>query len=100
MHSDLPEILRMLAALAFVLALMGGLVLVLRKLGFAAQGHSPGNRRLKVVEILPLDHRRKLVIVQRDTVQHLLVLGPNGETLVESGFESRQDEKQKDIHGS
>jgi hypothetical protein len=31
------------------------------------------------------------VIIERDHVQHLLVLGPTGETLIESGFESGQD---------
>ena len=98
MHSDLPEIFRMLAALAFVLALMGGLVLILKKLGFSALGTLSSGRRLKIIEVLPLDSRRKLVIVQRDTVQHLLVLGPTGETLVESGIESRQDEPQRSSH--
>ena len=91
MQSDLPEIFRMLAALAFVLALMGGLFLVLKKLGFSAQGHLKAGRRLKVIEFLTLDARRKLVIIERDHVQHLLVLGPAGETLIESGFESGQD---------
>jgi flagellar protein FliO/FliZ len=87
---DLPQIFRVLAAFAFVLALMGGFVIVLRKMGLSAQ-NTGGKRRLKMVEVLHIDSRRKVVIVQRDDKQHLLVLGPNSETVIETNIESAQD---------
>jgi flagellar protein FliO/FliZ len=90
MDSDMPEILRVLAAFLFVMALMGGLVIILRRMGLAAQ-NAGSKKRLKIVEVLYLDSRRKLAIVQRDDKQHLLVLGPNSETVIETSIESPQD---------
>jgi flagellar protein FliO/FliZ len=43
----------------------------------------PGGR-LKVVEVTAIDTRRRLVLVRRDGVEHLLLLGANGETVVET----------------
>jgi flagellar protein FliO/FliZ len=88
-HNDLPEILRMFAALSFVLGLMGGLIYILRRMGFS--GSTARSKRLKVIETLSLDGKRKLAIIQRDARQHLIILGTNSETLIESGFESEQD---------
>jgi flagellar protein FliO/FliZ len=45
-----------------------------------------GRRRLKVVEVIPLDHKRRLVLVRRDDREHLLVLGAESETVVEAGI--------------
>lgn len=81
----LPEIVRMLLALAFVVALMGGLAMALKHFGLA--GERPlktSSKRLKLIERLQLDARRQLVLIQRDGVQHLVILGHNGETLVET----------------
>ncbi|MCC7304976.1 MAG: FliO/MopB family protein [Alphaproteobacteria bacterium] len=89
-EADLPQILRVIAALAFVLALMGGLTIFLRKYGFSGPNMN-SRKRLKLVETLPLDSRRRLAIVQCDEKQHLVILGPNSETVIESNIESRQD---------
>lgn len=88
-ESDLPQILRIIAAFAFVMALMGGFLIVLKKLNLA-QGN-PAKRRLKIVEVLYLDSKRKLAIIQRDEKQHLVILGPSSETVIERGIESGQD---------
>ncbi len=57
---------------------------------FAGKGWSvpiPGTaRRLKVVESLSLDARRRLVIVQCDNAQHLLLLGLQQDTVVAGPF--------------
>lgn len=85
--------LRFGAALVFVLVLMGGLALLMKKFG---QGHpltDPRKRRLKIIEVLPLDPRRRALLLRRDNREHLVILGPNGETLIESGIESPQDEE-------
>ena len=89
MDQDLPQYFRVIAALVFVLALMGGFMIVLRKIGYAQ--NAPSKRRLKVVEILHIDGKRKVAILQRDSRQHLVIFGPQGETLIESGVESDQD---------
>lgn len=82
---SLYMILKFCAALVFVLALMGGLALTLKRLGLTQGGSAaPGKRRLKVVETLPLDARRRAMILRRDGTEHLVILGPNGETVVET----------------
>lgn len=74
-------------ALVFVLALIGVLAAAARRMGLgygsAAKG---GRRRLAVSEVVALDAKRKLVLVRRDDIEHLVVLGPNSETLIESNI--------------
>jgi len=84
---DAPSFLKMLAALAFVIVLMGGLALALKKLGLSgAVSTLKGAKRLRLIEALPLDARRRLVLLERDNVQHLVILGVNTETLIETGI--------------
>ncbi len=92
MAGDIPQYLRLVLALAFVLSLMGGLAFLLKRLGLSGKlpVTSPGKRRLKVIEALPLDTRRKAVLLQRDEKQHLVILGPNGETVVETDIEPKE----------
>lgn len=87
----LPEIIKFAAALIFVLALMGGLALVMRRFGNGHPLTAPHKRRLRIVEVLPLDARRKAVLLKRDDREHLVILGANGDVVVESGIESQQD---------
>ncbi len=84
--------IKFIVALVFVLALMGGLALLLKKMGLA-QGRvmTGGTRRLKIIEVLPLDARRKLMMIARDDVQHLVILSPTGETVVETQIKSSHD---------
>lgn len=84
--------LKAVAAFAFVMCLMYLLSLALRRFGFPGQGMMPGvKRRLKVVEYLPLDAKRRLVLIRRDQKEHLLVLGPEGETVVETNIPAAPD---------
>ena len=87
MEGELDQLLKAVAALVFVLGLMGGLAMLLKKLGLSgAMPVKSGDKRLKIIEVLPIDGRRKLAIIQRDDVQHLILLGGNEETVIESGF--------------
>jgi len=88
---SLPEFMKFMAALAFVLALMGGLGLVMRRFAHNHPITAPNRKRLKVIEVLPLDSRRRAVLLRRDEQEHLVILGANGETVVETGIESKQD---------
>jgi flagellar protein FliO/FliZ len=86
-NSFLIDCARMLAALVFVVALMGGLAILLRRLGLSGPAPVPGRaRRLKIVEAAALDGRRRMVLIQRDDVQHLVILGSNSETVIETGI--------------
>ncbi len=82
---DAPSLLKMLFALAFVVALMGGLAVLLKRLGMAGTlPTTKGQSRLKILESLPLDTRRRLVLLQRDDTQHLVILGLDSETVIET----------------
>lgn len=91
---DSAQLMKMVAALALVLSLMGMLALVMRKINNGGTVMPLSRRRLKLVETLPLDPRRKLAIVRCDDVEHLLILGTNGETVIESRLKAPQDTAQ------
>lgn len=80
------DYMQALLALIFVLGLLGILIVALRRLGFGSPTPTLGNRnkRVRVIEVTTLDARRKLVLVRHDEREHLLLLGANGETVVES----------------
>ena len=42
------------------------------------------NTRLALVEVMPIDAKRRLVLFRRDEVEHLVILGQTTETLVET----------------
>lgn len=89
---DAMLLLKFGSAFVFVISLMMMLSWFLKKLGLAGPVSLPGTkRRLKVVEHLAIDHRRRLVLVRRDNREHLLVLGPNGETVVESNIPATEE---------
>lgn len=74
-------------ALIFVLALIGVMALVARRLGFGYRMPIRGKhaKRLALVEVLPLDAKRRLALVRRDSVEHLVLLGATNDVLIESG---------------
>ena len=85
---DPTQYLRFAAALVFVLALIGAAAYALRAFGLVSLvGRRPTDRRLSIVESLLIDARRRLVIVRRDDKEHLILISPTGETLVEGGFD-------------
>ena len=90
---DYEDYLRFALALAFVLALIVAIGWVARRLGLggAPQAPSGRRRRLGVVEALPVDAKRRLVLVRRDGVEHLVLLGTGSETLVEAGIRPPDD---------
>lgn len=84
---DFGDYFRFVLALAFVLALIGVMAWLARRFGLGQPTRLPGSpRRLKIVESLALDARRRLVLVSRDGTEHLLLLGGANEVTVESGI--------------
>jgi len=85
---------RFVLALVFVIALIGVLALLARRLGlgFPAQAMKTGAaRRIGVVEVASLDARRKLVLVRSDDVEHLVIVSPTTETVIETGIRPNTD---------
>jgi flagellar protein FliO/FliZ len=81
------DYLQFVVALLFVLALIGLATLLARRFGL---GHAPRptsrRRRVAIEEILPLDGKRRLVLIRRDAVEHLVLLGTSSEIVVEHGI--------------
>lgn len=78
------DYLQFALAFAFVLALIAVMALLAQRLGL---GHAPRRgtqRRLAIAEVMALDAKHKLVLVRRDDVEHLIVLGPGAPAVVEA----------------
>ena len=74
-------------ALLLVLGLIAILAWLLRRFGMGGIMRTANQRRLQVVETTALGPRHRLVLVRRDRVEHLLLLGPQGDVVVERGIE-------------
>jgi len=86
---DIGNYLRFVFALLFVLGLIGVLSIVVRRYGFGMttpQRKKGQDRRLKLVEVLPIDTKRRAILIRRDAVEHLVILGPESETLIETNI--------------
>lgn len=87
---DLIDFSRYALALLVILGLLAGFAVALRYaqargLLPGAAGPVRGARRMKAVESLMLDGRRRLVLVRIDQTEHAILLGAAGETLIASG---------------
>ena len=86
---DLIDFARYLGALMLVLALVGFAALAARRFGVPGIMSANATRRLAVVETLMLDARHKLFILRRDDKEHLVLVGPEGSSVVESGIAAK-----------
>ncbi|MDH5748795.1 MAG: flagellar biosynthetic protein FliO [Rhodospirillales bacterium] len=91
---DLADYLRFFFALLFVLGLIGALALTARKMGYGIRPTMGGvkKKRLSLVEVMPIDGKRRLVLVRRDNVEHLILMSATLETIVESGIPAPGDD--------
>jgi len=82
-------IVRFIVAFVIVLALIGATFWVIRRFGAtrvgaaAQRGRQP---RLAVIDAAPVDGRRRLVLVRRDNVEHLLMIGGPADIVVEQNI--------------
>jgi flagellar protein FliO/FliZ len=81
---DPISVAKMLAALVFTLALIGGAAFLARRFGMLDMApRKPGaEKRMRVVESLMLDPRRRLVLVRVDAHDHLLLLSPGADVAI------------------
>ncbi|HTM76611.1 MAG TPA: flagellar biosynthetic protein FliO [Devosia sp.] len=80
------DLMRYFGALLLVLALVGGAGLIARRFGVPGVTRSAADKRLAVVETLMIGPRQRLFIVRRDNVEHLVLSGPDGATVLETGI--------------
>lgn len=83
---------------AIVLVLLGIVLrLARRSNGGEVARKAPPARRLSVLDQIALDEKRRLVLIQRDGVQHLVILGGANELLVESGIGAARAQEHRDL---
>jgi flagellar protein FliO/FliZ len=78
-------------ALIFVLGLIGLVAIIMRYYGLGGaiqfgRKKRAGRRRVEIVDVAPVDARRRLILVRRDDVEHLILLGAHEDILIESGI--------------
>src|SRR5262245_30071090 len=81
---DFDLYLRFALALILVLGLIALLAWLLRRFGMGVK--MTKGRRLGVVEVQMLGPRHRLMLIRRDEVEHLVMVGPAGETVIETGI--------------
>jgi len=85
---DVLDLGRYFAALILVGGLLGMAWLAARRYGLPGVMQGSAQRRLSVVETLMIGPRHKLFLLRRDGVEHLLLVGPQGASVVENGIEA------------
>jgi flagellar protein FliO/FliZ len=79
------------AAGLFVLALVALTAWAFRTFfpGRNGQSFTRREKRLGVVETASIDQKRKLLLIRRDDVEHLIIIGGPVDTVVETGIKGR-----------
>jgi len=70
------------AGLAIVLGLIVLVAFIARKAGFGTAHVRGARRRLSIVEAMTLDPKRRVLLIKCDSAEHLVLLGPNSETVL------------------
>ena len=83
---EFTYVFRYFGALLLVLAMVGGAGLLARRFGVPGVTKAASHKRLAIVETLMVGPRQRLFIVRRDDVEHLVLSGPEGATVIENGI--------------
>jgi flagellar protein FliO/FliZ len=90
---DLNNLVLAVAAILFVIALVALVVWAFKTfITGRPSAHGflrPRDKRLGVVETASVDARRKLLLVRRDEVEHLVMIGGPIDMLIETGIKGR-----------
>jgi hypothetical protein len=83
--AEMPLALRFFIAFLIVLGLIGVTAWIVRRfgsdrIGAAARGRQP---RLAVIDAASVDGRRRLVLIRRDNIEHLLMIGGPTDVVIE-----------------
>lgn len=106
---ELTALFKSTAALAFVLALVGLTSFLLRRYGaermlrgqmqkaISEPKTTMGKqqKRLAISEFMALDSRRRLVLIRRDDVEHLVLIAPDHELVIESDIRKQDKTSQE-----
>lgn len=77
-------------ALLFVLGLILLLAYLAKRFGLMARvtvnSRETKDKRLNIVEILPIDAKRRLLLIRRDEVEHLVMTGAESDLVIEQNI--------------
>ena len=99
---ELGLYLRFFLALLFVVGLLAAFGWLARRHGFGGRltATAFADRRLSVVEILPIDAKRRLALFRRDNVEHLVLLGTTNDVLIEGGITAPAGAPMPTVHAA
>src|SRR6202011_1890256 len=83
--AEMPLAVRFFVAFLIVLGVIGAIWWTVRRFGSGRLGSSARGRqpRLAVIDYASVDNRRRLILVRRDNVEHLLMIGGPTDIVVE-----------------
>jgi flagellar biogenesis protein FliO len=85
--TDMPLPIKFVVAFVLVLVLIGGAAYLVRRFGATALNAAAGVRgrqpRLAVIDAASVDGRRRLVLIRRDNVEHLIMIGGPSDVVIE-----------------
>jgi len=87
--AEMPLAVRFFLAFLIVLGLIGATAWAVRRFGSGRLGNSSARGRmprLAVIDHAAVDARRRLILVRRDNVEHLLMIGGPTDVVVESNI--------------
>lgn len=85
---DLVDFARYIGALLLVLGLLGCAWLAARRYGLPGIVRAQSVRRLSIAETLMVGPRHKILLIKRDGTEHLVLMGPQGASVIETGIVS------------
>ncbi len=95
MDVDGLDYLRYFAALLFVLGLLAAAAWAGKRFGYLSGSpfgsRSKDSRRLEILESRGIDAKRRLVLIRRDGLEHLLLLSASGDLVVESNIQPEKE---------
>jgi flagellar protein FliO/FliZ len=82
---------RFVVALIVIVALLAVFAWLARRFGFAGRVPTRGaRRRLAIVEVTAIDNKRRLILLRRDDVEHLVLVGVDSSVVIETGIVARK----------
>jgi len=92
------QYLKYILGLLVVLGLIALVTLLARKFGMVPRAErKPGSaKRLSITDVISIDAKRRLVLIQRDDQEHLLLLGPERDLVVEQNIPLAKISRPKD----
>ena len=96
---ELGAYFQFVMALLFVLALIMLIAYGAKRFGLMARvtvnSAKTRDKRLNIIEILPVDARRKLMLIRRDDVEHLVMLGTERDIVIETDITTTTGKTEK-----